>query len=136
MGEKIQRKPRKTKHPLKGKHLEIALDDYYEKADCFMAEICRRLQEARLASDVSVAGLSIGTGLTEAAIYKYERTGRISMETFIRVMIALQIEIDMLPVFDEGLDLGKEFKNIVRGLSPEMQTKILNEVRSIASLVK
>lgn len=116
--------------------LGVASDDYYEKVDAFMAEICRRLFYARLQADVSIAELSKATGLTVAAIYKYEKTGRISMPTFAKVMFALQLEMDVIPLFDSGVTLGKEFECIVQDLDAKLRIKILNEVRSITNLVR
>lgn len=106
------------------------------RVEVFMAEICRRLAEARLQSDISVTRLARTTGLTPAAIYKYERTGRISMPTFAKVMFALQLELDVIPLFDSEITLGKEFECIVQGLDDKLQSKLLNEVRSIVGLVK
>lgn len=130
------RRMEKKKNIPEAKHLEMASDEYYEKVDAFMAEICKRLLQARLQADVSTAELSRATGLTLAAIYKYEKTGRISMPTFAKVMFALQLEMDVIPIFNSGVTLGKEFEYIVQDLDAKLQTKILNEVRSIISLVK
>lgn len=127
---------KKAKRSTAGNGLKLPSEEYYKKADAFTAEICRRLSEARLQADISVSELARATGLTETAIYKYERTGRISMPTFAKIIFALQLEMDIVPIFDAGMGLGKDFEYIVQDLSPEMQTKILNEVRSIVSLVK
>lgn len=118
------------------KSLQIASDEYYDKVDVFTSEICRRLKEARLQANVSTAALARATGLTEAAIYKYEKNQRISMPTFARVIFALQLELNVIPFFDSKMTLGREFEYIVQDLDPEVQTKILNEVRAIVGLVK
>lgn len=130
------RRMEKRKNVPKARHLEVASDEYYKKVDAFMAEICKRLLQARLQAGVSTAELSRATGLTLAAIYKYEKTGRVSMPTFAKVMFALQLEIDVIPLFRSEVTLGKEFEYIVQDLDAKLQTKILNEVRSIISLVK
>ena len=101
-----------------------------------MAEICRRLQDARLQARVTTAELAKATGLTVAAIYKYEKQGRISMPTFARVLFALQLEIDVIPFFQEQVSVGKEFECIVQDLDADTQAKILQEVRSIVGLIK
>lgn len=101
-----------------------------------MAEICRRLQDARLQARVTTAELAKATGLTVAAIYKYEKQGRISMPTFARVLFALQLEIDVIPFFQEQVSVGKEFECIVQDLDRDTQVKILQEVRSIVGLIK
>lgn len=123
-------------HSPKVKKLPIASEEYYEKVDMFASEICSRLREARLLADISIAELARATGLTEAAIYKYEKNKKISMSTFAKVMFALQLELDMLPLFDNGLTLGKEFECIVQELNPDLQIKILSEVRAIVGLIK
>ena len=101
-----------------------------------MAEICRRLQDARLQARVTTAELAKATGLTVAAIYKYEKQGRISMPTFARVLFALQLEIDVIPFFQEQVSVGKEFECIVQDLDTDTKVKILQEVRSIVELIK
>ena len=126
----------KKRNTPKIKKIEIASDEYYDKVDVFTSEICRRLKEARLQANVSIADLARATGLTEAAVYKYEKNRRISMPTFARVMFALQLELDVIPFFDAEMTLGREFEYIVQDLEPEVQTKILNEVRAIVGLVK
>ena len=126
----------KKKDSLSKKKLNIASEEYYEKVDTFSSEICRRLSEARLQAGVTTAELSRATGLTEAAIYKYEKTGRISMPTFAKVIFALQLEIDVIPLFHSKVTLGNEFEYIVQGLDARIQTKILEEIRSIVSLIK
>ncbi|MBP3609504.1 MAG: helix-turn-helix transcriptional regulator [Lachnospiraceae bacterium] len=132
----MRRDIRKTRNVPKVKHLKIASEEYYDKVEVFTSEICRRLREARLQANVSISELARATGLTDAAIYKYEKNQRISMPTFARVMFALQLELDVIPFFDSDMTLGREFEYIVQELDPEMQTKILNEVRAIVGLVK
>lgn len=127
---------KKQKVSPKMKCLKLASDEYYEKVDVFQSEICRRLADARLAADISIADLALATGLTVAAIYKYEKSGRISMPTFAKVMFALQLEMDVIPLFDSEIRVGREFEYIVKDLDHKLQTKILNEVRSIVALVK
>ena len=126
----------KKRNAPKIKRMELASDEYYDKIAVFTSEICRRLKEARLQANVSISELARATGLTEAAVYKYEKNKRISMPTFARVMFALQLELDVIPFFDSEMTLGREFEYIVQDLEPEVQTKILNEVRSIVGLVK
>lgn len=135
-GSSMRRDIRKTRNVPKVKHLKIASEEYYDKVEVFTSEICRRLREARLQANVSISELARATGLTDAAIYKYEKNQRISMPTFARVMFALQLELDVIPFFDSDMTLGREFEYIVQELDPEMQTKILNEVRAIVGLVK
>lgn len=132
----MRRDIRKKRNTPRVKRLKMASEEYYDKVDVFTSEICRRLQEARLQSNVSISELARATGLTEAAIYKYEKNKRISMPTFARVMFALQLELDVIPFFDSDMSLGREFECIVQELDPEIQTKILNEVRAIVGLVK
>ena len=136
MKQKIYKKPKKMEHPLKGKHLQIASEEYYGKVDVFTSEICRRLKEARLQANISIAELARATGVTEAAVYKYEKNQRISMPTFAKVMFALQLELNVIPFFDSGMSLGKEFEYIVQDLNPEVRIKILNEVRAVVGLIK
>lgn len=126
----------KRRHPPKIKNYQIASEEYYGKVDVFTFEICSRLKEARLQADISIAELARATGLTESAIYKYEKNKKISMPTFAKVMFALQLELDVIPLFDNGLTLGREFECVVQELEPEMQVKILNEVRAIVGLIK
>ena len=126
----------KKRNTPKVKNLQIATDEDYDKIEVFSTEICRRLKEARLRANVSISELAKATGLTEAAIYKFEKNQRISMPTFARVMLALQLELDVIPVFNSEMTLGREFECIVQDLEPEVQTKILNEVRAIVGLVK
>ena len=130
------RKLKKRKSTPKNKTLSLASEEYYKKTEAFMAEICRRLQDARLRARVSTAELAKATGLTVAAIYKYERQGRISMPTFARVLFALQLEIDVIPFFQEQVSVGKEFEYIVQDLDEDTKVKILQEVRSIVGLIK
>ena len=135
MNKKLYRKPKKI-YPQNEKHLGIVSEEYYGKVDVFTSEICRRLREARLQANVSISELARATGLTEAAVYKYEKNQRISMPTFAKVMFALQLELNVIPFFDSGMSLGKEFEYIVQDLDPEVRIKILNEVRAIVGLVK
>ena len=130
------RKLKKRKSTPKNKTLSLASEEYYKKTEAFMAEICRRLQDARLQARVTTAELAKATGLTVAAIYKYEKQGRISMSTFARVLFALQLEIDVIPFFQEQMSVGKEFECIIQDLDAEMQVKILDEVRAIVELIQ
>ena len=127
------RKIKKRKSTPKNKTLPLASEEYYQRTEAFMTEICRRLQDARLQA---TAELAKATGLTVAAIYKYEKQGRISMPTFIRVLFALQLEIDVIPFFQEQVSVGKEFECIVQDLDADTQAKILQEVCYIVGLIK
>lgn len=63
-----------------------------------MARLGERSRERRLALNLSRAGLGVRSGVSVAVIRQFESTGKISLESFIKLAIALGAgeEIDRL----------------------------------------
>ena len=71
------------------------------------AEIAVRLKNRRLAQNLTLEGLARRSGVPLGTLKKFERTGRIALVTFIRLVITLKDEAAL-----ENLLLEQKFETL------------------------
>ena len=67
------------------------------------ADLAKRLKSRRLASNLTQAGLAARSGVPLGTLKKFERTGAISLVSFVRLVVALgeQAGLERLLVTDD-----------------------------------
>ena len=83
-------------------------------------EIAQRLKERRLALGYTQNGLAKRAGVSVSTLRKFERTAKISLESFLRLVFILELMDDLLAVF-----AGKKmkFSSIQEVLKPESKKR-------------
>jgi len=71
------------------------------------AELAARLKSRRLAQKLTLEGLARRSGVPLGTLKKFERTGRISLLSFIRLVVVLKDEAAL-----EGLLLEQKFETL------------------------
>jgi len=71
------------------------------------AELAARVKARRLAQNLTLEGLAQRSGVALGTLKKFERTGRISLVSFTRLVVALKDEAAL-----EKLLLEQEFKTL------------------------
>ena len=82
------------------------------------SELAARLKSHRLTQNLTLEGLARRSGVALGTLKKFERTGRISLVSFIRLVITLKDEAALenlliekkFETFDEVLQTGKQPK--------------------------
>lgn len=67
--------------------------------DDIARSLAERIRARRLAVDLTQAGLAARSGVTLASLKRFERTGAVSLESLIRLALALDVAGDFLPLF-------------------------------------
>lgn len=62
------------------------------------SELGRRTRARRLMLNLSVQELALRVGISDKTLSNFERTGRCTLETFVRILEALNALPDMAPV--------------------------------------
>jgi transcriptional regulator with XRE-family HTH domain len=62
------------------------------------AELGRRTRSRRLSLNLSVEELALRIGLSDKTLSHFERTGRCTLETFVRILESLNALSDLAPV--------------------------------------
>ena len=82
------------------------------------AEIANRLRARRLAQNLSLEGLARRSGVALGTLKKFERTGKIALVSFIRLVISLKDEAAL-----ENLLLEQKFETFDEILQSEKKPK-------------
>ena len=88
-----------------------------------MLDIAKRLQSRRLALTLTQKGLELRSGVSLGTIKRFERTGNISLESLLKLTIALGVDNEMEVLFSSPVqpvissldDLLKQPKSRKRG---------------------
>lgn len=67
--------------------------------DDIARSLAQRVRERRLAINLTQTGLARRSGVTLASLKRFERTGAVSLESLIRLALALDVADDFLPLF-------------------------------------
>ena len=62
------------------------------------SELGQRARARRLLLNLSVEGLALRVGISDKTLSHFERTGRCTLETFVRIMESLHALPDLAPV--------------------------------------
>ncbi|MDK9720972.1 MAG: helix-turn-helix domain-containing protein [Rhodospirillales bacterium] len=81
-------------------------------------ELAARLKACRLARNLTQEGLSKRAGVPLGTLKKLERTGAISLVSFIRLLVALKEEVAL-----EGLLKERDFKSLDQVLAEPKTSK-------------
>ena len=81
-------------------------------------ELALRVKASRLAQKLTQEGLARRSGVSFGTLKKFERTGRIALVSFIRLVIALDDEVAL-----EGLLLEKKFSSLEEVLDVKAKPK-------------
>ncbi len=81
-------------------------------------ELALRVQSSRLAQSLTQEGLARRSGVSFGTLKKFERTGRIALVSFVRLVIALDDEAAL-----EGLLLEKKFSSLEEVLDVKTKPK-------------
>ncbi len=67
--------------------------------DDIARSLAERIRARRLAVNLTQAGLATRSGVTLASLKRFERTVAVSLESLIRLALALDVAADFLPLF-------------------------------------
>lgn len=83
-----------------------------------LKELSSRLRSRRLARNLTQKGLALRSGVSLGTLKKFEHTGRISLTSFVLLVVALRDEEAL-----EGLLLEEKFKTIEDVLNADKKPK-------------
>ena len=65
-----------------------------------LTEIANKARNRRLAADLTQAGLARRSGVSLAVLRKFEQTGKISLESFLKLALVLDVLEDIVKILD------------------------------------
>jgi transcriptional regulator with XRE-family HTH domain len=83
--------------PIKGAHL---LHFGFATTDEIATELARRLRAQRLAQNLQQSELAARAGISEKTVRTFERTGRASLDVFLRIVSALGLADSLSDLFE------------------------------------
>ena len=97
--------------------MEYRLDNYSRNPEMLMARLAGNCRARRLEKGYSRRTLSELTGIPAPTIEKFERTGKISLESFVRLVIEFDYFDEMTLIFSRTkYSTSKELEAINRNL--------------------
>ena len=81
------------------------------------AALAARLRSRRLAQKLTLEGLARRSGVPLGTLKKFERSGKIALVSFIRLVVALKDEVAL-----ENLLLAQKFETLYEGLESGKKT--------------